>query len=270
MAGFSLGGFVAGPIIFSLFSYAGDYYSVVGPFMLATFLSFISFLACLFFFPETLPKDKIKQIPNLNFLTKTLKNTFENIIKVFKNKSTQGFLLASFVFNFAFAGFNTFSSQYLFENYKFTSGKVGVYFLIVGIVMTLMQAFLGYKIARKIPLQKSIIYLSLGIAFAMLVFAFSYSLQYALVLVFANAALFSFLISINMVSVQTEITKIQTDFKGALLGTFSSVQVLAMAFAPVLMGVLSKYYGNTTPFIIAAILILVSGFLFKRALVRKV
>jgi MFS family permease len=265
MAGFSLGGFVVGPIIFTLFAYTGEYWSVIGPFALATFLSFISFITCILFFPETLPKEKINKIPSLMYLLKQILNTFDNLKTIFKHKDTKPFFIAAGVFYFAFSGFNTFTAQYLFSTYGLSAEAGGFYLLIVGVVMTIMQGFVAYKILKKYSMNSLILYLSTLLFICMLIFTYAYLSNFGIVLVFANAALFAFLISINMVAMQTEITKIKTENKGALIGAFSSVQVLAMALSPIIIGYIATF-STHLPFVISAILILISGILFKVAL----
>ena len=265
MAGFSLGGFVAGPIIFTLFAYTGEYWSVIGPFALATFLSFISFMACILFFPETLPKEKITKIPSIMYLLKQIVNTFDNLKIIFKHKDTKPFFIAAGVFYFAFAGFNTFTAQYLFSTYKFGADLAGLYLLIMGIIMTIMQAFLAYKILKKYTMNSIILYLSLGHSACMLIFTYAYVFSFGSVLVFIVAGLSAILVATIMVAMQSEITKIKTENKGALIGAFSSVQVLAMALSPIIIGYIATF-STHLPFVISAVLILISGILFKVAL----
>ncbi len=265
MSGFSLGGFVMGPIIFTAFSYTGEYYSVIGPFALATLLSLMAFTACLIFFPETLSPEKIQKIPSVNFLFNKVIDSLKNILLIAKMKDTRPFFIASGVFYFAFTSFTTFSSQYLFSDYKFDSQQTGIYFLILGVAMTVMQGFVAYKLIQKYDFKKYIVFFSLGLAISILVTAFGKLFDFATMLVFINAIIFAVFVSLNMVFLQTEIAKIKTEHKGALLGSFSSIQVLAMGIAPIFVGYLASFKVEYS-FVFSAALIFVSGILLKRAL----
>ncbi len=265
MAGFSLGGFVAGPILFTLFSYTGDYYSVVGPFVLSAILSGVAFLACVFLFPETLAKEKIQKVPNFMALLSTVSGSMANLKKVFQDKSTRPFFQASLVFFFAFVGFNNFTALYLFSNYHLSPTFSGLYFLIVGVVMTVMQAFVAYKIIQKYPIQKSIAYLLAVNAILVLGFTFLYQFENSTVYLLINAGCIAMFASLINVSVSTYASKIQTEFKGALLGAFSSLPVLAAAVSPLLLG-LTAGFSNKAPFLISAFLMFTAGLMFKKAL----
>ncbi len=260
MSGFSLGGFVVGPILFILFSYFDIYYATFLPFVLAIFLSFVAFLLSVFFFPETLSKEKIQQIPSFSFLWDKLFITIQNLKKVFKDKVSQPFFFAALVYYFGFSAYTTFSSQYLVAHYQLNNTQIGIYFLMVGIVMTVMQAFVAHKIMQKFKMKDIILYLVSALLVSMTIFAFTFSHS----LLFINAVIFSVLVSLSMVSMQTEISKIKTENKGALMGAFSSVQVLAMAISPLVAGLISKI-SIKAPFIMAGILLFIAGFLLKKA-----
>jgi MFS transporter, DHA1 family, tetracycline resistance protein len=258
MSGFSLGGFVVGPVLFILFSYFDIYYATLLPFILATFLSFVAFLLSVFFFPETLNKDKIQKVPNFNFLWLQLLNSITNLKTIFKNKKIQPFFIAVLVYYLGFSSYTTFSSAYLVAHYSLNNTQIGFYFLLVGVVMTIMQAFVAYRIMQKNKMRDFIVYLLTALLFSMFLFAFAFSH----IVLFVNACFFSVLVSLSMVSIQTEVARFRTENKGALLGAFSSVQVLAMVIAPVIAGLISKI-SIKLPFLMAGVLLFISGFLLK-------
>jgi MFS family permease len=264
MAGFSLGGFVCGPLIFTLFSYTGDFWSVVGPFVLAAFMSFVALFITIFFFPETLPKEKIHSIPSLSFFWEKLLHSLDNLKTVSKEKSARPFFIASGVFYLAFTAYTTFASQYLFSEYGLDANKTGIYFLVIGLTMTVMQGYVAHKIVKKVNMEKEVLPLSILLSVSMLIFTFAFLTEYPLEIIFANAFLFSMFVALNMVFMQSEISKIKTEHRGALMGAFSSIQVLALSVSPVLAGMLSKFSAQL-PFVVGAFLVTVSGLLLRKA-----
>jgi MFS transporter, DHA1 family, tetracycline resistance protein len=259
MAGFSLGGFVVGPILFTLFAYTGEYWSVVGPFVAATILSFIAFVLCILFFPETLDKSKIQKNINLQKLWSVFLHSLDNIKIVIKEKSLRPFFIAAGIFYLGFSAYTTFASQYLVAHYNLTTQLIGVYFLIAGIVMTVVQGFLAYKIVQRYSMKVLIFPVLTILSLVMITFGFTSSW----ILLFITAFFTAVFVSLSMVMIQTNLAQMKSENKGALMGAFSSVQVLAMAIAPVIAGVLSKF-SLTLPFVMSAILIFMAGYLLKR------
>jgi DHA1 family tetracycline resistance protein-like MFS transporter len=259
MAGFSLGGFVIGPAIFILFSGFSEFWSVVGPFVVGAILSLVAFVLCIMFFPETLAKEKIQHIPSFPALWEKFLHSLDNIKTVLKEKSSRPFFLAAGVFYFGFSSYTTFFSQYLSSHYGLNSKLTGMFFLIVGVTMVVMQGFLAYKIVKKFGMNSIILYTTTLLAASVFIFAFN---NFYTVL-FLNAFAFAALVSISMVTMQTEVSKIKSEHKGALMGAYSSIQVLASAISPILAGFLSKI-SVTLPFIFSGVLIIISGILLKK------
>lgn len=257
---FILAGFVIGPLFFTLFSSFSSFYAIIGPVMLSIFCSLIALFVTLVFFPETLAKEKIHAVPSVKVLLSKLVHSLDNLKLIAQEKSFRPLFLAYGFMYFSFTVYSNFSSQFLASFRNFSQGELGIYYFVNGACIFLFETLVAYKILNKYKINEKILYLASLVG----LFVVSFSLAPSFKFIIANTAISMFFVTLLIAYARSQVAKVKSEHKGAIMGTFSSVQVLAMAIAPVVGGLVSNI-SVRLPFFLAAILFTITGFLFRRA-----
>lgn len=257
---FILSGFVFGPIFFTLFSSVNDFYGVIGPVLLSVICSMIAFVLAVTLFPETLPREKIHHIPSLKILLLKLVHSMDSLKLIAKEKSFRPLFFAYGFMYFSFTVYSNFASQFLASVRNFSQAELGIYYFVNGASIFLFEFFIVYKILRKYKMNTKIVYISTLVGVFLITFSLSPSLYFILI----NNVLSMFFVTLLIGYARLQVSKVKSEHKGAIMGTFSSIQVSAMAMAPVVGGFISTVYVKL-PFFVAAVLFTITGFLFRRA-----
>lgn len=258
-AAFGLG-FIFGPYIGGKLSDPSliSWFNSAVPFYFAAFLAFINMMSVLFLVPET----------NKNLRTEELTwgKSISNIKRAMQMKGMSVLFTTNFLFFGGFTFFTTFFGVFLINKFNFTQGNIGDFFAYVGLWSVFTQAVLTRAFSKRFSEYQILSYSFMGAGIMILAYFLpQYSWQLLLIPPF-----FSICTGLTMANVNSLLSKsAPPDQRGEIMGISSSVQALAQAIPALLSGFIAAALASTTPLLIAAITIVISGlvfrFLYKRA-----
>lgn len=258
-AAFGLG-FIFGPYIGGKLSDPSviSWFTSATPFYFAAILAFINMLSVFFLVPETnknLWKDKM-----------TWGKSLSNIKKAMEMKGLSAIFVTNFLFFGGFTFFTTFFGVFLINKFNFTQGNIGDFFAYVGIWSVFTQAVMTRLFAKHFAEPQIIRYSLIGAGIMVL----AYFLPNHAWELFLIPPFFSICTGLTMANINSLLSKAApSDQRGEIMGISSSVQALAQAIPAILSGFIAAYLVPTTPLIVASIVIICSGlvfrFLYKRA-----
>jgi DHA1 family tetracycline resistance protein-like MFS transporter len=235
-AAFGLG-FIIGPALGGLLSGI----SLQAPAFFAGGLSLLNVIAGYFILPETLPVERRTRGP----ITLASINPFTSLTRALSIPSIAPLLVATFAFNFAFAGLQSNFSLFTFARFDWGPGQNAALFAFLGVVGVFMQGFLVRKMIPKFGDRKLAI-VGLMIQTAM----------YGL-LAFAPQGWMLYPIT-GMVSVGSAITTptltgmvsngVSFREQGMILGVTASVNSLTRVFGPLWAGAAFDYINPGAPY----------------------
>jgi DHA1 family tetracycline resistance protein-like MFS transporter len=129
-----IGGKLADPNIVSWFTNAT-------PFIFSAILTLVNIISLKLFFKETLLKKRTEKI--------TAYTGLKNIYKAFSFKETRVLFIVAFLFMFGFTFFTQFSQVFLIKKFDFTQSMIGNYSAVIGILIAVMQGFVGRIVGKK-------------------------------------------------------------------------------------------------------------------------
>lgn len=240
-----LGGKLADPMLVSWFNAAT-------PFWFAAILSLINFIFVLTMFRETSKDMNVGQTLHLG-------RSLTNIVHAFNAKQLRPIYITSFLFQLGFTFYVTFASVFLFYRFGFTESSIGNYFAYVGIWIVFSQAVVTRVVSRKWGevriIQNSLIVTGLLILAVFLSPVSSW--LYFIVPFFAMAIGLS---QSNLTGLLSRSATSST--QGQVLGISGSVNALAMTIPPLIAGTLAARFEPSTPLLVAAIIVIMSGVYF--------
>ncbi len=252
-AAFGLG-FIFGPYIGGKLSDPSivSWFSAAVPFYFAAFLAFINMLSVLFLVPET--------NKNLRREELTWGKSISNIKRAMQMKGMSVLFATNFLFFGGFTFFTTFFGVFLINKFSFTQGNIGDFFAYVGLWSVFTQAVLTRAFSKRFSEYQILSYSMMGAGVMILAYFLpQYSWQLLLIPPF-----FSICTGLTMANVNSLLSKsAPADQRGEIMGISSSVQALAQAIPAVLSGFIAAALAPTTPLLIAAITIVISGLVFR-------
>ena len=252
-AAFGLG-FIIGPFIGGKLSDPSlvSWFNSATPFYFAAILAFMNMLSVVFFIPET--------NKNLKQGLITWNKSLSNIKKAMNMKGINVIFLTNFLFFGGFTFFTTFFGVFLINKFNFSQNNIGNFFAYVGIWSVFTQAVLTRKLSKYFKEHQIIKYsVILGGIVMLTYFIPKYSWQ-----IFLIPPFFSACVGLSMSNLNSLLSKdAPIDSKGEILGIGASVQALAQFFPAILAGFIAANFLATTPIIIASIMIISAGIVFK-------
>jgi len=253
-------GFIIGPVIGGLL---GQYGARV-PFYAAAVLCLLNWLYGYFVLPESLDKQHRRPF-------EWKRANFIGSFKLFERYTSLGPLVISLILIYI-AGHAVQSNWNFYTMYKFSWSEklIGISLGVIGVLVALVQGWLIRYINPKLGNEKSV-YVGLGLyAFGMLLFGF------------ANQSwmMFAFCVpyclgGIAGPALQSIISRqVLPNEQGELQGALTSLMSATSIIGPLIMTNLFSFFTNKNapvqfagaPFILGAILMLISTFLAKRSL----
>uniref|UniRef100_A0A8D8R2W4 Major facilitator superfamily domain-containing protein 10 n=1 Tax=Cacopsylla melanoneura TaxID=428564 RepID=A0A8D8R2W4_9HEMI len=248
-------GFILGPLIGAIFakwsqSQEGDWF--VMPAMFALGLSVLDILFVIFFFKESLPKDKrSKSVAKsmsqaLAYINITDLFRFTPVRNLPKQKleELRGLGLTYFVYLFLYSGLEFTLTFLTHHKFHYSSMQQGWMFFGIGLTMAVLQGSWVRRLPSHSMKKTSLLGLLLIIpAFFCVGMATSQPLLYT--------GLFLFAVSTSMVvpSTMTLVSQFGTDAqKGTVMGIFRSLGALARAFGPVVASICYWSFGATVTY----------------------
>ncbi|QQR93639.1 MFS transporter [bacterium] len=253
-------GFVLGPYIGARLA---DYQilgldKIITPLLFATVLCLINILSVFFVFPETL-KEKSKSV-KVSFFS-----AFRNVKKAFSIKSLTVILLVSFLFNFGFNFFTSFSNYYFIQTFNFTFSNIGDLFAYIGIWIAITQGAIVRPLVKKYPASKLVKFAlpltSLGLLLLLYpkVFPNLAGNSNYLYLVLPVFAIFNGIVTPNLIGLVSN--SADPKEQGEVLGINASIGSLAQAIPPILAAYIANI-SNELPLIVGAGVIFVAFLIF--------
>lgn len=251
-AAFGLG-FIIGPALGGLFSQI----SLQAPAFFAGGLSLFNVALGYFILPESLPAERRDSSP----ITLARLNPFGSLTRAFAVPSTATLLLATFAFNFAFAGLQSNFSLFTFSRFGWGPGENAVLFAFLGVIGVIMQGMLVRRMVPRFGDRKlAIVGLALqALMYAALAFAPQAWMLYPVVGLISAGSAISTPTLTGMVSNTVSFRE-----QGMILGVTQSVNSLTRVFGPLWAGAAFDYISPTAPYwtgaiwIVAALLIVLT------------
>lgn len=247
-------GFILGPFIGGKLADPSvvSWFNASTPFWFAAGLSIVNVFLVLVFLPETL-KIKIKERLDLS-------RPFHNIATAFSRPGLRSVMPTSFLFTAGFTFFTTFFGLILLNNFGFTQGNIGDYFLYVGIWIAIVQGGLTGIVAKKFK-DYQVIRVSIFItALSLMAYAFIPNGEYRwLFLIPPFMALGNGLTMAFNTALISRITP--KEQQGEALGINSSVMALAQTIPAIMSGYIATINDNL-PVVVGSVVIALGGIAF--------
>ncbi len=247
-------GFIIGPYIGGKFSDPSivSWFSAATPFWFAAILSFINVLSVIFMFPETHRM--------INKSTKILWNkSIHNIARAYTYGKLRVVFITVFLFSAGFSFFVTFFAVFLINKFGFNQGNIGDYFAFVGIWIAITQALITGFVAKRLKSDQVVKFAIIGTGVTMLMY-FLPTIWWHLLLIVPFFAVFNGLAQANITALVSN--SVDNSIQGEILGINTSIQALAQAVPPALSGYIAASLTAEAPVIVAAVVIIISGFTF--------
>ncbi len=244
--------FIIGPLIGGVLSSI----SMKLPFIIVGFMAVINTILAYIFLPETHHERNT---------TKLSLNPFTPIIKALKNKSILPLYLAWLFFGIAISLNQSIFALYIAKVFSWTVIISGLLMTLVGIIISINQAFAIRKIWLKY-FKESFLMVWMLIPFALgyLVMALPYKFAFVfglIVTAFCHSTL-------RVVMTSQIIGLSDKKEQGENMGILSSIMSLSMILGPVLGGV-TYVLSDTLPFILSGVILLIT-FMFVYNTYRKI
>lgn len=271
-AAFGLG-FTIGPFFGGFVSSKGSLISETAPFgiwtaaLVASLVCFINFVFALFFLPET-NKHSQKTNPEQLGLEKSsergagLKTKFSNIVSYFKISKFRTPLMTYGLNSLSMALIEVSLFLYVKDKFNLSLIESSYGFAFVGLILVFTQ---GYLIRKLIPIFGDLKLIKVSL----ILFAISVS---GLTLI---DNIYLFIIPITVLSISQGLltpsltgsmsAQESSDHQGQLMGVTQSLSALGRIVGPLLAGVIYTSSTSTWPFLLSAILTLISFSLFVKA-----
>ncbi|MBP6912638.1 MAG: MFS transporter [Candidatus Pacebacteria bacterium] len=233
--------FILGPLAGGLLSHI----SPAMPFYVVGVLATLNLILAYLFLPES---------HHDHNQTKLSLNPFTPIIKALKNKKLRPMYFTWFLFGIAISATQAIFALYLNERFSWTALNVGLIMALIGVIISINQAFLLKKFWLKyFDEAKLNMWVILPFAACYILMAAPYKFVFMLGIVIS--AFGQSLLRVTMTS-QTINNSLKHE-QGETLGILTSLMSLSMVIAPLIGGLLYGY-DITWPYIFSAVVLILA------------
>jgi multidrug resistance protein len=242
MVGAAFGlGFIFGPALGGVLSRV----SPETPMWFASALCLANFIAAWFLLPES--RTAANSTNSLGRL-----ETFRHAMR---KPTLLLLLLLYFIVTLAFSGFETTFALFSEARFGFTTSSIGFLFAFIGVVLALVQGVLVGRVVKVVGERRLIPLAIMAIAVGIGLIPFVWSIPTLLVALGVLAVGMGF----NNPSLTSMVSRLaDPNDQGGILGLASSIASLGRVVGPVWGGYLYDAYGMTTPYVSAAVLMMVA------------
>ncbi len=254
-AAFGLG-FIFGPYLGGKLADPGvvSWFNASTPFWFAAILAFINIVFVLTVFRET--------NQHMRAVRLTWDKSIKDIVRAVSMKDIRLIFLTSFLLTAGFTFFTTFFSVYLNDQFGFTQGRIGDFFAYIGLWIAITQGLITPIVAKRFKAYRvlSVTMVLQGIMIGLHVLPTDAHWLLLLVPLFAIP---NGLTMANLMSLLSTVAKKEN--QGEVLGINASLAALAQTIAPVLSSFIAAPLGSRAPIIVAAVMVVLTGFFFAAA-----
>jgi MFS transporter, DHA1 family, tetracycline resistance protein len=242
MVGAAFGlGFIFGPAIGGILTRFGP----ATPMWCASALCLANFVAALFWLPES---------RTVGAATKNL-GRLEAFRHAARNPTLLLLLSLFFMVTLAFSGFEATFAIFSEAKFGFTASTIGFVFAFIGVVLALVQGVLVGKAVKILGERRLIPMAIFAIALGVGLVPFAWSVPALL----GALAVLALGMGFNNPSLTSMVSRLSDpDDQGGILGLASSLSSLGRVLGPAWGGYLYDAYGMTTPYVSAAVLMLIA------------
>ena len=240
-------GFILGPGLAGALSRWGT----TVPVWLAVLIAVTNLLLVLKLLPETHPIQQRRALPRKREL-----NPFTQLAGVFGNPQVSRLCLGFFLFFLAFNGFTAVLVLFFKQVFGWGPGPATTAFLIVGIVATLVQGGLIGPLVKRFGEQRlTLTGLALVLVGCLLIPLAP--VERSQPVVYVSVALLAFGTGLVTPSLRSLVSRrLSSGGQGAALGSLQGLQSLGSFLGPPLMGLSYELLGRSSPFLLAAVLLI--------------
>jgi MFS family permease len=240
-------GFILGPALAGVLSR----WSVTLPVWIAVAIAAINLVLVLLLLPETHPAEQRRALPRKRAL-----NPFAQLAKVFANPKVGSLCLGFFLFFLAFNGFTAVLVLFFKQVFGWGPGPATTAFLIVGVVATVVQGGLIGPLVTRFGEQRLTLF-GLGLVVVGCLLIPGAPITNAKPVVFSAAALLAMGTGLVTPCLRSLVSRrLDGDGQGAALGSLQGLQSLGSFLGPPMMGLAYEQLGFSSPFLLAAALLL--------------
>lgn len=241
--GASLGlGFIFGPAIGGILSNI----SLQTPFLIAGLVAFLNFIFVQIFLSESLKKKEEKLIIKEGFLN------FKQMYHGLRGELGSLFILI-FLWSYALSNNEVALPLFGAEKLNISSGTIGIFFSIQGVVATIVQWFLLIRIAPKLGEHKTailgLVLMSIGLFLIPFAPTGNIMAGFMVISTFGSALI--------RPTVGTLISKKTHEGQGTTMGIATAFESMGRIIGPLFGGFAFHQFGFHSPFTIGAILIII-------------
>lgn len=239
--------FIVGPLVGSILSHV----SMKLPFIIVGIMATINTILAYFFLPET----------NHNRNTNKISlNPFSPIIKAFKNKNILPLYLAWLFFGIAISLNQSIFALYIAKVFSWTVIASGLLMALVGIIISINQAFMLRKVWLKYFKESFLmIWMLIPFAFGYLIMAlpFKFAFLFGLIITAFGQSILRVVMTSQIIGFSNK------NEQGEMMGILASLMSLSMILGPVIGGSVYELHPSL-PFIIAGLTLFITFiFVFK-------
>jgi MFS family permease len=240
-------GFIVGPALAGLLSQR----NVLLPLWIAVAIAALNLLLVLLLLPETHPIESRRNLPRKRQL-----QPFAQLAKVFGNPKVGSLCAAFFLFFLAFNGFTAVLVLFFKQRFAWGPAPSTLAFLIVGVVATVVQGGLIGPLVQRFGERRLSLW-GLGLVLVGCLLIPAAPSAYAQPLVFSAVALLACGTGLVTPCLRSLVSRrLNSDGQGAALGSLQGLQSLGSFLGPPLMGLCFEQFGPSSPFLLAALLLI--------------
>jgi MFS family permease len=240
-------GFIVGPALAGLLSQR----NVLLPLWIAVAIAALNLLLVLLLLPETHPIESRRNLPRKRQL-----QPFAQLAKVFGNPKVGSLCAAFFLFFLAFNGFTAVLVLFFKQRFAWGPAPSTQAFLIVGVVATVVQGGLIGPLVQRFGERRLSLW-GLGLVLVGCLLIPAAPSAYAQPLVFSAVALLACGTGLVTPCLRSLVSRrLNSDGQGAALGSLQGLQSLGSFLGPPLMGLCYEQLGPSSPFLLAALLLI--------------
>ena len=239
-------GFILGPGLAGVLSR----WSTTLPVWVAVGIAVVNLLLVLRLLPETHPPDERRALPRKRDL-----NPLTQLAGVFSNPQVSRLCLGFFLFFLAFNGFTAVLVLFFKQVYGWGPAPATTAFLIVGIVATVVQGGLIGPLVKRFGEQRLTL-AGLGLVLVGCLLIPMAPPERTEAVVYVAVGLLAFGTGLVTPSLRSLVSRrLSSGGQGAALGSLQGLQSLGSFLGPPLMGLSYEQLGQSSPFVLAAVLL---------------
>jgi MFS family permease len=240
-------GFIVGPALAGLLSQR----NVLLPLWIAVAIAALNLLLVLLLLPETHPIESRRNLPRKRQL-----QPFAQLAKVFGNPKVGSLCAAFFLFFLAFNGFTAVLVLFFKQRFAWGPTPSTLAFLIVGVVATVVQGGLIGPLVQRFGERRLSLW-GLGLVLVGCLLIPAAPSAHAQPLVYSAVALLACGTGLVTPCLRSLVSRrLNSDGQGAALGSLQGLQSLGSFLGPPLMGLCFEQFGPSSPFLLAALLLI--------------